>query len=177
MHTRPHIALVGLSGTGKSTIARLLAAELARPLYDIDTLIEQRTSTSIPTIFAEQGEPAFRDAEHAALLAASVLPSGIIATGAGIVVTLANHALLAQMLVVWLDAPPAVLDERLRSHDQQRPLLAGDDPLARLTAQHQARASLYAAVANLRLDVALLTPPAIVDAIVTHLAASAVRGI
>lgn len=170
-----HIALVGLSGTGKSTIARLLAAELARPLYDIDALIAQRTGTSIPTIFAAQGEPAFRAAEHAALLAASTLAPGIVATGAGIVVTPANHALLAQMLVVWLDAPPAVLAERLRNHDEQRPLLAGDDALARLTAQYQARTPLYIAVADLRLDVALRTPPAIVAAIVTHMAAVVLR--
>jgi shikimate kinase len=171
----PHIALVGLSGTGKSTIARLLAAELARSIYDIDTIVEHDTGIPIAAIFAEQGEAAFRVAEHAALQRASASPAGIIATGGGIVLAPANRALLATMFVVWLDAPPAVLVERLRRHNQTRPLLAGDDPAGRLATQRELRAPLYQAVAQLRLDVATLTPPEVVESIITRLAASALR--
>ena len=91
-----YIFLIGLSGSGKSTIGRLLAQRLHIPLYDLDTCIEEQCGTSIPTIFSEYGEAYFRDCESrilAEVIASS--PSAVISTGGGIVLREENRALMA----------------------------------------------------------------------------------
>ncbi len=162
------IALVGLSGGGKSTVARLLAARLGWPLHDTDALVEQRTGRRIAEIFAIEGEDAFRDRESAALAAALAEPPAVVATGGGIVLRMANRALLAnKALVVWLDAPTEVLLARLRAHDEERPLLSGDDPAARLEALRAARAPLYHSVAHLVIDTTGRSPDTLVEMILS----------
>lgn len=160
-------ALVGLSGVGKSTVGRLLAARQGLPLYDTDALVAEAQGCPVAQIFAEQGEAAFRVMEAAALATALNRGPAVIATGGGIVLREANRALLRQHArVVWLDAPTPTLVARLLAHAEQRPLLAGDDPAARLEALRQARAPLYAAVAHLRLAVEAHTPEELVELIV-----------
>ncbi len=147
------IALIGLSGSGKSSVSRALATHLGWPLHDIDQLIEQAAARPIPAIFATVGEAGFRDIETSVLQTAIAEPPAVIATGAGIVVRETNRAMLAhQAYVVWLDAPTPRLLERLRAHDEVRPLLAGDDPAGRLEAQRQARSAWYAEIALVRFD-------------------------
>jgi shikimate kinase len=148
------IALVGLSGAGKSSVGRLLAARLARPLIDTDALIEQMAGRVVARIFAEAGEARFRTLEAEALQTALADPPAIVATGGGIVLHAENRALLRQRAyVVWLEAPIATLIARLQAHDQARPLLGGD-PAAKLEALRAARAALYAEVADLRVETA-----------------------
>lgn len=167
MGQRDSIALVGLSGAGKSSVARLLAAQLGWPLADTDALIAASAGRSVPQIFAEDGEPHFRALEAQALAQALAGPPRVVATGGGIVLLAANRALLrAQAYVVWLDAPIAALVARLQAHDEQRPLLQGTDPAARLAALHAARAALYAEVAHLHIDTAGQTPEQVAGAIV-----------
>jgi shikimate kinase len=143
------IALIGLSGSGKSTVGRLLAEQLGWSLCDVDALIEEQAGQRIPAIFASEGEAGFRTRESAALRAALSRGPCVVATGAGIVVREENRVLLRERaLVVWLDAATDALLTRLRAHAEERPLLAGDDPAARLEAQREARAALYAATAH-----------------------------
>lgn len=148
------IALVGLSGTGKSTVGRALAAASGMTLVDVDMRIEARAGLPIPAIFREQGEAAFRQIETEALQAA--LEGGkprILATGAGMVLRNENRVLLREhAIVVWLDAPTETLVARLQAHDEERPLLQGDDMLARLDHLRAIRAPLYAEIANLRIE-------------------------
>ena len=158
--------LVGLSGVGKSTVARLLAARRGCPLYDTDALVVEAQGRPIAQIFAEQGEPAFRDMETAALEAALEHSPAVIATGGGIVLRASNRALLRQRaFVVWLDAPTPTLVARLLAHEEQRPLLASEDPAARLETQRAARGPLYAEVAHLHLAVEQHTPEELVELI------------
>jgi shikimate kinase len=149
------IALVGLSGVGKSSAGRLLAERLGWPLRDTDALIAQAEGRTIAQIFAQAGEARFRDLESAALrLALSDTPC-VVSTGAGIVLRPENRALLCERaFVVWLDAPTDTLVARLMAHDEARPLIAGADPAARLEAQRAARAILYAEVAHAHVDAA-----------------------
>jgi shikimate kinase len=151
--TNRPIALVGLSGAGKSSVGRGLTARLGWPLLDTDALVAQAAGCGVAQIFAEEGEARFRDLEAAALRAALESAPAIVATGAGVVLRAENRALLrARAFVVWLDAPTAALVARLRAHDEARPLLQGGDPAARLEALRAARAALYAEVADVRVE-------------------------
>ncbi|MBO9333398.1 MAG: shikimate kinase [Roseiflexus sp.] len=161
------IALVGLSGSGKSTVAQLLAERLGWHMCDTDAMVEQMAGKSISALFADQGESAFRELEAAALMAAIARTSVVIATGGGIVVRESNRTLLKdQALVVWLDAPTAVLIARLRTHGEERPLLAGDDPTVRLEALRTARLALYRQVAHLILDTSHMSPLQVAERII-----------
>ncbi|MCS7289041.1 MAG: shikimate kinase [Roseiflexus sp.] len=161
------IALVGLSGSGKSTVARLLAARLGWRLCDTDALVEQMAGRPIPAIFASEGEAAFRDQETIALTVALAEPNTVVATGGGIVLRDVNRALLREKaLVVWLDAPTEVLIARLRTHNEERPLLAGDDPAARLESLRRQRSALYREVAHLMIDTSEASPEEVVERIV-----------
>lgn len=161
--------MVGLSGAGKSTVARLLAAHLGWPLADTDALAAARARRPVAAIFAEQGETAFRDLEAEVLAAALASPPVVVATGGGVVVRPSNRDLLRrQAFVVWLDAPDADLLARLRTDAEERPLLVGD-AAARLAALRTARTPLYAAVAHLRLETAYLTPEEVAQRILDHM--------
>lgn len=149
------VALVGLSGSGKSTVGRALAERLGWPLRDTDALIEAAAGMGIPAIFASEGEAGFRAREGAALAEALGGEPCVVATGGGIVLREANRALLRERaLVVWLDAPTDALVARLRAHDEVRPLLAGDDLAERLEGLRAARAALYRSAADLAIDTA-----------------------
>jgi shikimate kinase len=143
------IALVGLSGVGKSSVGRLLAARLGWPLLDTDVLIVETLGRTVAQIFADAGEPRFRDLEAAALQRAFSISPCVVSTGGGIVLRHENRALLRlRAFVVWLDAPTETLVARLLAHDEARPLIGGVDPAARLDTLRAARAGLYAEVAH-----------------------------
>ncbi|NJK80448.1 MAG: shikimate kinase [Chloroflexaceae bacterium] len=164
MLPRP-IALVGLSGTGKSTVAAVLAQRLGWPSFDTDALIVQFSGGPVADLFATRGEDYFRTLETeilgAALLCAAFRPA-VLATGGGIVLREDNRMLLQQgAFTIWLDAPTDVLLARLLAHTEERPLLKGDNPAARLDTLRQQREPLYRAVADLVIDTAGLAPEAI----------------
>lgn len=145
-----HVVLVGLMGSGKSTVGRALAERLQRALLDTDALVEQRAGRTIRDIFAAEGEAAFRDLEAAVL--AEVLAGdepAVVATGGGVVLRPENRAALdaADARIVWLCAEPATLLERVR-HAGNRPLL-DHDPEATLQRMAEERAPLYREVADL----------------------------
>lgn len=145
------IILVGLPGSGKSAVGRLVAEQLTRPFIDLDRLIEERTGRTPAAIIAADGEPAFRALESEAIVAACATSGAVIATGGGAVIDPLNRwALWSAGLTVWLDAPDAVLLARLQRDTVVRPLLAGD-ALAALGATRARRAAFYRA-ADLHLD-------------------------
>ena len=124
---RRHVVLVGLMGVGKSTVGRRLAKELQRPFADVDEQVELRAGCTIPTLFSEQGEPAFRAVETEVLADLLGRPAPLVlAAGGGVVTTPENRSALADAgaFVVWLRASTEFL--AARTDPTHRPLLAGD---------------------------------------------------
>ena len=144
-----HLVLIGLTGSGKTTIGRLAAERLGRPFLDTDAMIEQRTGRSVRAIFAEDGETAFRDLETA-VLAEAVATSEpvVVAAAGGAVVREENRTILraSDARVVWLCGGPSVVSERVRG-GSHRPLL-DNDPEAMLQKMWTERESLYREVAD-----------------------------
>ena len=142
------IALIGLPGSGKSTIGRQLARRLGLVSIDTDHVIEQRLGCSIREYFEREGEASFRDVEQAVIDDVTQSHDGIISTGGGSVLRLANREYLhSRSHVVYLRSSPEEIFRRLR-HDMQRPLLQVDDPLTRLRDLYAIRDPLYRETAH-----------------------------
>jgi len=158
---RGHIVLIGLSGSGKSTVGRLLAATLGLSFYDTDALLAARAGMPVPALL-RANEAGFRAMEEDVLADALAAPAGVVSTGGGVVLSPRNRAMLSSRpacRVVWLRAPVDVLAARLRSgKGEDRPLLSGDDPAARLAALAAQRDGLYRACAGLIIDTGHLSP-------------------
>ena len=173
------IVLIGFSGTGKSTVARGLNARLGWPVRDIDALIEERLGRSIPDIFSQDGEEFFRTIEGSIMREVLSADHVVVATGGGAVVADEwwSAELLRQprTLVVALDARPTTILDRLRAQAAiegdrvERPMIAGADPLGRITALKQSRQPVYDR-ADLTLAVDSTEPVDVVEEILGTLA-------
>ncbi|HSB86169.1 MAG TPA: shikimate kinase [Ilumatobacteraceae bacterium] len=144
-----HVVLVGLMGSGKTTVARIVADRLNRKVIDSDAVIEAATGRTVREIFAEDGEAAFRTLETSALLDALASPvPAVIAAAGGVVLREENREALkrSNAKVVWLCASPALLAERVTSGGH-RPLL-DDDPAGTLQRMHDDRETMYREVAD-----------------------------
>ncbi|HQY29693.1 MAG TPA: 3-dehydroquinate synthase [Thermomicrobiales bacterium] len=170
------IVLAGLSGTGKSTVARRLAELLGWDALDTDTAIETEAGRRIPEIFATEGEGAFRLTERQILRNQLDRSSVVIATGGG--ATVAEDAWTEDVLhrpgtmVVALDGEPQTLLRRLQEQQSlagetiERPLLAGDDPELRLRTMQANRQEAYD-----RADVSIVTDTHTSDQVASTIAA------
>jgi len=138
-----NVALIGFMGCGKSTVGQALARRLDFEFVDTDRLIEAQAGRTIPEIFAQEGEAAFRARERAVVESLAARERLVIATGGGVgaqpdlLENLKRHA-----LVVWLWASPETLWERCRQQTH-RPLLQVPDPLARIRELLAAREPVY----------------------------------
>jgi len=134
--------LVGLMGSGKSSIGRRLAVRLKLPLIDLDDYIVEQAGRSIPEIFEQDGEAVFRRMETGALRQV-VGSHAVIATGGGVVMSETNRHILKQHPpVIWLKASPEFLAGRIAG-DSNRPLIAAGDALEKLQELAAIRYPLY----------------------------------
>lgn len=142
-----NIVLTGYMGTGKTTVGREVARQLAWPFVDMDSLIESRQGRTVRQIFEQDGEPYFRQLEAALCREIAANWQGqVVATGGGALVNVQNLAMLTpQNLVVCLDCDPQVLSERL-AQATDRPLLDGPAPQERLLALLRERQPAYARI-------------------------------
>lgn len=142
------ISLIGLPGSGKSTVGRQLARRLQLPFFDSDHVIEQQLGGSIRAYFEREGEDRFRDVEESVIDQLTQNPQCVLSTGGGVVLRPANRQHLRDRgHVIYLNSSPDELFRRLR-HDVNRPLLQVADPLGRLRDLHAVRDPLYRETAN-----------------------------
>lgn len=158
MESASNLVLVGPMGSGKSSIGRRLAERYGLAFVDADREVEARAGASVAHIFDREGEAGFRVRERAALAELLAAHRCVIATGGGAVLDPDTRQLLrARGFVVHLHVDPAQQLLRL-ARDRARPLLARPDREAVLAQLAQARAPLYAEVADLRFDTGDSTP-------------------
>lgn len=164
----PKAVLVGLPGSGKSTIGRRLAKALGVGLLDTDVAIEQRTGRSIADIFATDGEQEFRRIEEDVVRAALADHDGVLSLGGGAVTSPGVRAALAGHTVVYLEISAAEGVCRTGGNTV-RPLLAGPDRAEKYRALMAKRAPLYRRVATMRVDTNRRNPGAVVRHILSRL--------
>lgn len=151
-----NLVVYGMMGVGKTTVAAELGSALGRAVADTDHEVERWTGRTIPEIFAEDGEAAFRVLESRVVRELATYDDLVVATGGGVVLSDDNVADLSLTgVLIHLDAPVEVLVARLQGEADGRPLLDGDLP-ARVRDVHARRAARYADVADLTIDA---TPP------------------
>jgi 3-dehydroquinate synthase len=142
----PNLIITGFMGTGKTAVGREVARRLGRPFVDMDSEIEAQAGKSISQIFAQDGEPAFRQMEAALCRELSAADGLVIATGGGALVPPQNRALmLGSGDVICLDASPDEIVRRVRSNED-RPLLDVDDARAEIERLLAIRREAYAAI-------------------------------
>lgn len=165
-----NIVLIGYRGVGKSTIGKQLANRMGMNFVDTDELIMQRAGKTIREIFQQGGEALFRDLESAVVDDLAEADNTVVAAGGGAVLRKSNvEKLQANGRIVWLQAPAEVLWERIRADTltaANRPDLTSGGGLEEILRLLQIRAPLYAAAADIALDVANMHP----DQIVRYLA-------
>lgn len=142
-----NIVLVGFMGSGKTTVGKIIAEQTGMPLVDMDALIVERAGKSINEIFADDGEPHFRQLERELVQELAAKQGQIISTGGGIVLNPDNIADFERTgLVVCLLVDAETVLDRVR-HDSSRPLLAGDKA-AKILELLESRKALYGAVTH-----------------------------
>ncbi|MBI5329164.1 MAG: shikimate kinase [Betaproteobacteria bacterium] len=169
-----NIFLVGLMGSGKTTIGKLLARARGMEFMDSDHEIIARCGVSIPTIFEIEGEEGFRRRECAVIEDLSARQGVVLATGGGAVLRGENRLCLkSRGTVVYLRGQPQELYLRTR-HDKNRPLLQTDDPLKKLQELYALRHPLYMEAADIVLDTGRQSVHALVQRLENNLRLAAV---
>lgn len=138
-----HVVLVGLPGSGKSTVGRLAAEVLGAPLFDIDNLLVRQMGRPVAQIFGMVGESGFRQMERDAVLAACAGAPAVIVPGGGWSAQPGQlEAVRPSSIVIYLRCSPGVAVKRTEG-GEARPLLAGTDPVQRMRSLLEAREPWY----------------------------------
>ena len=163
----PQIVLVGVPGSGKTTVGTLLADRLGVDFRDTDQDVERTEGKPVSDIFVESGEAHFRALEKAAVALALQEHDGVLALGGGAVLDEGTRALLVEQPTVWLQVGPAAGAHRV-GMDVIRPVLLGN-VRGRMTQLLKERGPLYAEVARITVDTEGRTPAEVADAVVEGL--------
>ena len=163
------ISLIGLPGSGKSTVGRQLARRLQLPFSDSDQAIEARLGCPIREFFEREGENRFRDIEAEVIDTLSQQGAGVLSTGGGAVLRpQTRERLRARGRVIYLKSHPEELIRRLR-HDTNRPLLQVADPMAKLRELFATRDPLYRQTAHFVIETGRPSVATLVNMIVMQL--------
>jgi len=170
MHKQKNIFLIGLMGTGKTTVGRQLSRKLKMDFYDSDRVIEERTGADIPLIFEKEGEAGFRKREAEVIDELTQKQGIILATGGGAVLDVKNrNHLINRGTVFYLKSNLKTLIDRT-SKDKNRPLLQAEEPVkAILKRLLEERGPLYEETADYVIETANNSIHGVIQAIIVSL--------
>lgn len=162
------IALIGFMGVGKTDVGKALAEKLNKKFVEMDALIEQKAGKSIPDVFQQDGEIAFRELEIEVAKEVSQGKNQVIACGGGVVLNKINIDRLKKgAVLVYLTASPEVILKRISSGGEERPLLKTDDKAAVVQEMLSFRKPFYERAADITIDTSQLDINAVAEQIIT----------
>ena len=167
---KSNIALIGFMATGKSAVGRIVAGKLNREFVEMDDLVEQKAGKSIPEIFEQDGEIAFRELEIEVTREVSAGKNLVIACGGGVVLNKINVDRLKQgSIIVYLTASPEVILERVSGEGETRPLLNTTDKMGEIRELLSFRKPFYERAADITIDTDNLDVEAVAEQILNRL--------
>ena len=150
---KTNIALIGFMGTGKTAVGKVLAEKLNKEFVELDALIEQRAGKSIPEIFQQDGEIAFRELEIEVTKRVAKNKNQVIACGGGLVLNKINiDRLNRDSIIVYLTASPGVILKRVSNGDEERPLLKVTNQAQAIQESLRFRRPFYERAADIRIN-------------------------
>ena len=166
---KTNVALIGFMGTGKTAVGEVLAKKLRRKFVEMDLLIAQAAGKSIPEIFAQDGEIAFRELEIEVAKKIAGEKRLVIACGGGVVLNRINIDRLKQEgIIAYLTATPGVILKRV-SGDEGRPLLMTDDKALKIRELLSFRKPFYERAADITINTSRLTIDTVAEQIISRL--------
>jgi shikimate kinase len=167
---KTNVALIGFMGTGKTAVGQLLSRKLKKQFIELDRLIEQRAGKSIPEIFKEQGEIAFRELEIEATREAAARQNAVIACGGGVVLNRINiDRLRESSKIVYLTASPGTILARTSNTGDERPLLNVHDQALRIRELLKFRRPFYERAADITVNTTKLDIESVAEKIIDRL--------
>ena len=167
---KTNIALIGFMGTGKTAVGKILAEKLGRKFVELDSLIEQKSGKSIPDIFQQHGEAAFRELEIEATKKISTGGNLVIACGGGIVLNKINiDRLKSNSVIVYLTAFPNIILKRTLTDGEGRPLLNVSDRASEIRELLRFRKPFYERAADIRINTSKLDIDSVAEQIIMKL--------
>jgi shikimate kinase len=167
---KSNIALIGFMGTGKTAVGRVLAKRLGKNFIELDSLITKRARKSIPEIFQNDGEIAFRELEIEATKKVARDTDAVIACGGGIVLNKINiDRLTESSIIIYLTASPDAILKRTSRRKNERPLLDVPDPATRIRELLEFRKPFYERAADITIDASQLDINAVAEQIIEKL--------
>ena len=167
---KTNVALIGFMGTGKTVVGKALAKKLNRKFVELDLLIERKVGKSIPEIFQQDGEVAFRELEIEATKEVAREKYLVIACGGGVVLNKINiDRLREESRIVYLTASPGVILERISGGGEERPLLKGDNPSSTIQGLLRFRKPFYQTAADIKIDTSKLDIESVAEQIISRL--------
>jgi shikimate kinase len=164
------IALIGFMGTGKTTVAKVLARKLDKKFVELDAIIVKKAGRSIPEIFSREGETRFRELEIEAVRDIANQKNAVIACGGGVVLNKINiDRLKKESVIICLSASPAEIFKRTSQEKDARPLLNDTDRLQQIKTILKTRRPLYRQAADITINTSGLTIASVADRILETL--------
>lgn len=167
---KTNIALIGFMGVGKTAVGKALAEKLGKRFVELDALIEQKAGKSIPELFQQDGEVAFRELEIEVTKEVSTNKNLVIACGGGLVLNKINiDRLRNESTIVYLTASPGVILRRILGDGGERPLLNTPDKASEIRGLLKFRKPFYEQAADIKIDTSKLDIDSLVEQIIVKL--------
>jgi len=167
---KTNIALIGFMGTGKTAVGKALAEKLDKKFVELDPLIELKAGKTIPEIFSQDGEIAFRELEIEVTKEVAERKNVVIACGGGVVLNKINiDRLRKESLIVYLTASPKIILERTSNDAEERPLLKVANPSLTIQELLRFRKAFYERAADIKINTSKLDIDAVVEQIIVKI--------